>query len=116
MYYIRRIFFKVLLRRCFPLLYRMAAEKKRSEKYPDIAEVLRRTGKRMKTLRVSKGHPNYEKFAFTHDISRSQLWRYENGEDLKLSSLIRVLNALDISLHDFFSEGFEGPMAGDAEE
>lgn len=39
--------------------------------------------------------------------SRAQFGRYENGEDLRFSSLLKVVNALDISLEEFFSEGFD---------
>lgn len=68
---------------------------------------LENLGKRIKALRKAKGYSNYEQFAFTHDINRSQYGRYENGEDLRFSSLLKVLTALDISLKDFFNEGFE---------
>jgi len=68
---------------------------------------LDRLGKRIKALRKQSGFSNYEQFAFQNDINRSQYGRYENGEDLRFSSLLRVLKALDISLEDFFAEGFE---------
>lgn len=41
------------------------------------------------------------------DLSRTQLWRYENWEDLRFTSLLKVLKALDISLAKFFGEGFD---------
>ena len=69
-------------------------------------ETLKKMGARIRALRIARGYQNYEKFAFEHDISRSQLWRYENGEDLRVSSLIKILKALDISFAQFFSEGF----------
>jgi transcriptional regulator with XRE-family HTH domain len=64
-------------------------------------------GNRIKALRKAKGYQNYEQFAYKHEISRSQYGRYENGEDLRFSSLLKVLKALDVSLEEFFSEGFE---------
>jgi transcriptional regulator with XRE-family HTH domain len=69
--------------------------------------VLKRLGQRIRSLRESKNETNYEKFAFKHNLGRTQLWRYENGEDLQFSSLLKVLKALDISLADFFKEGFD---------
>lgn len=69
--------------------------------------LLKMIGIRIKFLREAKGEYNYERFAFKHDLNRSQLWRYENGEDMYLSSLLKVLAALDISLSDFFKEGFD---------
>lgn len=68
---------------------------------------LKNLGKRLKALRKAKGYDNYEQFAFTHEINRSQYGRYETGEDLRFSSLLKVLAALDVSLSEFFSEGFE---------
>jgi transcriptional regulator with XRE-family HTH domain len=68
---------------------------------------LHNLSERFKKLRKEKGFSNYEHFAYENDLSRSQYGRYENGEDLRFSSLLKVLKAMDISLKDFFSEGFE---------
>ncbi|WP_426328731.1 helix-turn-helix domain-containing protein [Pedobacter sp. R-06] len=73
----------------------------------NIKEVLKLLGARIRFLREAKGERNYEKFAFKHDLNRTQLWRYENGEDLHFSSLLKVLSALDITLAEFFSDGFD---------
>lgn len=62
---------------------------------------------RLKSLRIQRGYTNYEHFAYDNKISRSQYWRYENGEDIRLTTLLRILDAFDISLKDFFSEGFD---------
>lgn len=68
---------------------------------------IRLLGSRIKSLRESKGFTNAEKFAYENDISRSQYARYEKGEDLRFSSLLRIVKAHDMTLADFFSEGFE---------
>lgn len=70
---------------------------------------LNNLGERFKKLRKEKGFSNYEQFAFDNELPRAQYGRYENGEDLRFSSLLKVLKAMDISLKDFFSEGFELP-------
>ena len=75
-------------------------------------EQLAQLGKRIKELRKAAGYSNYEHFAFQNEINRSQYGRYENGEDLRFSSLLKVLKALDISLKDFFAEGFEEKNEG----
>lgn len=62
---------------------------------------------RFKQLRRERGYSNYEQFAFDNELPRAQYGRYEKGEDLRFTSLLKVLNALNISLKDFFSEGFE---------
>jgi len=68
---------------------------------------LHNLGERFKKLRKERGFSNYEQFAFDNEIPRAQYGRYENGEDLRFSSLLKVLKAMDISLKDFFSEGFD---------
>lgn len=64
-------------------------------------------GKRLKEIRISRGYTNYEQFAFDNEIPRAQYGRYEKGQDLRFSSLIKVLKALNISLEEFFSKGFD---------
>ena len=72
----------------------------------DIERKLRRLGERFQELRKEKGFNNYETFAFDNDIPRAQYGRYEKGQDLRFSSLCKVLKALDISLEEFF-KGFD---------
>ena len=74
---------------------------------PYVEKQLSNLGARIKALRKARGYSNYEQFAYEHEINRSQYGRYENGEDLRFSSLLRVLKALDISVAEFFGEGFE---------
>ena len=64
-------------------------------------------GNRIKALRIKKGYTSYEYFAYEHNISRAQFGRYEKGEDLRYTSLLKVVRALDMTLEDFFSEGFD---------
>jgi hypothetical protein len=60
-------------------------------------------GARLKTYRETKGYTSYEKFANAHKLSRSQIGRYEKGGDIRFSTLITVLNALDLTLTEFFT-------------
>jgi transcriptional regulator with XRE-family HTH domain len=71
-------------------------------------ELISRLGKRIKQLRLEKGFTNYEHFANEHGISRTQYGRYETGDNFKFLTLCKILKGLDISLKDFFKEGFEG--------
>lgn len=74
----------------------------------EIADIqIQNLAKRLKELRKAKGYNNYELFAFENGISRSQYGKYEKGSDIRFSTLLKVLDALDISLKDFFAEGFE---------
>lgn len=64
-------------------------------------------GKRIREIRIEKGYSNYENFAYEHNIPRPQYGRYERGEDLKFSSLLKVLKGFDMTLEEFFSKGFD---------
>ena len=69
--------------------------------------VIQKIGKRLKELRLERGHSSYEIFAFENEIDRSQYGKYERGADLRISTLVKLLLALDISIEDFFSKGFK---------
>jgi transcriptional regulator with XRE-family HTH domain len=88
--------------RCFGLFYDM-----NTDYHPPDEEMMKKLGARIRTLRIRNGYNNYEKFAHAHDISRSQIWRYEKGLDIKFSTLLKVVKALNVTLAEFFSEGFD---------
>ena len=89
------------------LFYAMTMKSKKAT-IPLSGDALqKRLGARIRSLREQKGYTNYEKFAYAHDISRSQFGRYENGEDMRFSTLIRIVKAFDMTLEEFFSEGFD---------
>jgi transcriptional regulator with XRE-family HTH domain len=72
-----------------------------------IERTLKKLSTRLKVHRELKNEVNYDKWAAINDLSRTQIWRYENGQDFYFSSLLKILRALDISLADFFKEGFD---------
>lgn len=57
-------------------------------------------------MRIQNGYTSYETFAYEHDIARAQFGRYEKGEDIRFSTLIKVINAFGLTVEEFFSEGF----------
>ena len=67
---------------------------------------LENLGKRLKKLRKAKGYGNYEQFAYENNIPRAQYGRYEKGNDLRFSSLVKVVRALGVTMEEFFGEGF----------
>ena len=68
---------------------------------------LLKLGIRLKELRKLKGYSNHEDFAYDLDMTRSQYWEYEKGKkNITIFTLNRILKILNISLSDFFSEGF----------
>lgn len=76
------------------------------EKNKAAEKELQKLGSRIKQLRIQKGYTSYEYFAYEKNISRAQYGRYENGEDLRYSSLIKIVKAFDMSMEEFFSDGF----------
>jgi transcriptional regulator with XRE-family HTH domain len=72
-----------------------------------IEDQLQKLGARIKQLRIEAGYTSYEYFAYEHNISRAQFGRYEQGQDLRFSSLVKVVNAFGMTLEQFFSEGFK---------
>lgn len=71
-----------------------------------VALQLDALGARLRYYRKLKGYKNYEHLAYDIGISRSQFGKYENGGNIKFSTLCTILKHLDVSLADFFSEGF----------
>jgi len=70
----------------------------------DTKEELKKIGERLRKIRKEKGYSSPDKFAYEHNINRSQYGKYEAGsEDLRISSLIKVLNKLGITLEEFFT-------------
>ena len=68
---------------------------------------IKKLAKRIKSLRIEKGYTSYENFAFDNKIHRAQYGRYETGTDMQYTSLVRIAKAFDMTLEEFFSEGFD---------
>lgn len=68
---------------------------------------LKKLGSKIKKIRKAKGYSNYEQFAFEHKIARAQYGRYENGADLRYSSLLKIIAAFDMTIEEFFREELE---------
>lgn len=61
-------------------------------------------GQRIKALRIAKGYNSAEIFAYEHDLNRVSYWRMERGCNMTLSSLLRILDIHQLSLHEFFKD------------
>ncbi len=68
---------------------------------------IKKLAKRIKALRIKKGYSSYENFAFDNGVHRAQYGRYETGTDLQYTSLVKIARAFDMTLEEFFSEGFD---------
>jgi len=68
---------------------------------------LKKFAERLKSLRKKKGYTNMDIFAYEHGFGRAQYGRYENGQDLRYSTIVRLANCFELSINEFFSEGFD---------
>ncbi|MEQ9414250.1 MAG: helix-turn-helix transcriptional regulator [Cyclobacteriaceae bacterium] len=62
---------------------------------------------RIKELRKSKGYSSADLFAYDNNISRGQYGRYERGEDIRFSTLAKLIHTFDLTVEEFFAEGFK---------
>lgn len=89
----------------------MPKEKKEIKKDKKVKKVkpeeVLKLASRIKQLRKEAGYTSSEIFAYDNQITSSQYGRYERGEDIRFTSLVRLCKAFKISLEEFFSEGFE---------
>lgn len=59
---------------------------------------------RLKQLRKEKGYTSYETFALDNGLDRKQYWRIENGSNLTLKSILKILTIHNKDLSVFFSD------------
>ncbi len=65
--------------------------------------------KRIKSQRKLKGFTSYELFSYDIEISRAGMAKYESGKffNPRLSTLLKIIDGLEMSPREFFSEGFD---------
>ena len=74
----------------------------------DAQAFLDMIAERLKQLRAEQGYTSQETFAYEKEINRVQYSRYERAEeDFRMSTLIKIIKAFDVTIEEFFSEGFE---------
>ncbi len=88
----------------FNLFYGMTSRRSKKNEDPVITYLLNQVSERIQGIRKERDISNYEKFANELNISRSQIGRYEKGEDLRISTLIKLLIKLDLPLSEFFKD------------
>jgi hypothetical protein len=64
-------------------------------------------GVRLNELRKKSGHRSQLGFAYENGFNVRRYGSWELGADIKLSNIVRLCDALNISLEEFFSSGFE---------
>lgn len=76
---------------------------KKSETDNDERIYLKKIGERLRYFRKKAGYTNSEYFAYENNISRPQYGKYEAGANIQLNTLIKILNAMNVSLEEFFT-------------
>lgn len=70
----------------------------------DIDSRLTSIGQKIKKLRLEMGYSSAEIFAYEHGLNRVSYWRMEKGNNITLSSLMKIIDIHKISLRDFFAD------------
>ncbi|MBN9380109.1 MAG: helix-turn-helix transcriptional regulator [Chitinophagaceae bacterium] len=65
----------------------------------DIEKILSKIGMLLQAKR--KARTTLESFSYEINISRSAMTRYEAGSDMYLSTFLKLLHGLDITLEEF---------------
>jgi len=65
---------------------------------------LRAIALKIKNLRKNMGCKSYETFALDHNLDRKQYWRVENGTNITLVTLLKILDIHQLTLKAFFEE------------
>jgi transcriptional regulator with XRE-family HTH domain len=76
---------------------------KNSERDDNERIYLKKIGERLRYFRKKAGYTNSEYFAYENNISRPQYGKYEAGANIQLNTLIKILNAMNVSLEEFFT-------------
>ena len=69
-------------------------------------DYIQKIASKLKQMRIEAGYSSYETFANAKDIDRKQYWRIENGSNITISTLVKILKLHKITLKSFF-EDFE---------
>jgi transcriptional regulator with XRE-family HTH domain len=76
---------------------------KSKEKLSELQiEQLNDVGNKLRKLRIAKGYTNYENFAYDNGLNRANYGRYEKGANLRLSTLISILECHELTVEEFF--------------
>jgi len=80
----------------------MISKKKKAAK--PIDPLVAKLAARIRQLRKEKGYTSYEDFANDHDVPRAQYGRYEKGQNMRYTSLVKVAKLFNMTLSEFFKE------------
>lgn len=59
-------------------------------------------GDRMKELRLKAGYKSYEIFAYEKGLPRASYGKWEKGQNITYTNLIKVIRGLGVTVEEFF--------------
>lgn len=69
---------------------------------------LLKIGNKLKKLRKAKGYSSPDKFAYDHDLNRSQYGKYEAGRNnITIATLLKIITHFELTLEEFFNEDYD---------
>ena len=74
--------------------------KQQSKREVDHSEALKKFGQRLREYRVANGYSNYEQFAFSINMNRTQYGRYENGANINLTTILTLAKEFGVEPHE----------------
>lgn len=63
---------------------------------------LKAIANRIKELRIKKGYSSYDHFAWENKLSKATYANAEQGKNITLATLMRILKVHDMSIEEFF--------------
>ena len=85
----------------------MKSKRSKKKKAKPVHQEVEKLGARIRELRIKEGFSSFEEFANDRGIHRAQIGRYEAGQNMNYTTLVRVVKMFGITLEEFFSEGFD---------
>lgn len=68
------------------------------------SEATENIGLKLKQMRIDKGYRSYETFAIQNDLDPKYYWQVENGRNITIIHLTRLLKIHNITPSEFFKE------------
>ena len=70
----------------------------------EIDKRIIKISEKLRYLRKEKGFKSYDNFSKVNKIPKIQYWKMEKGSNFTMNSLLRVLDAHNITLDEFFKD------------
>lgn len=66
--------------------------------------VIEKLGEKIRKARKKQGFTSAEHFAYELEISRSMYGKYEAGNDLRFSTLVKIIEGMGLTVSEFFKD------------